>query len=104
MARNLSDDDVEAVAQRVISVISERLAAPQSLPAQSDTPTEKDPATAPLRLSYTRKQLCEELSLSPDTLYKLENQGLLRPLPGIRHKIYSRSEVERFLSSGKAKW
>ena len=104
MSRILSEDDIEAIALRVVSIMSERLAAPRPTTVPQPAPEGARAVPPPLQLSYTRSQLCKELSLSADTLYKLENQGLLRPLPGIRHKIYSRAEVERFLSSAEAKW
>ena len=99
----MSDEDIESVALRVVAIMSERLAAPRPPSAAIQEPNVSMPIQA-TRLSYTRRQLSEELNLSAETLYELENQGRLRPLPGIRHKIYSRVEVERFLSSSEAKW
>ena len=95
---------LEAIAQRVVSLISERIAAPRPEPVQSLAYDLKSPNEVPIRLTFTLKQLCSELSLSPDTIYKLENQGLIKSVPGVRRKIYSRAEVLRFLGSGKAKW
>ena len=104
MGRTLSDEDIEAVALRVVAIMSERLAAPRPPVTAILEPIVSMATPATLRLSYTRKELSAELNLSAETLSKLENQGRLRPLPGIRHKIYSRVEVERFLSSGETKW
>lgn len=57
---------------------------------------------APLeRLTYTKAELCKALRLSPTTLWRLEKKGLLEPIPGLRHKIFSRNAVERFID-GKA--
>lgn len=101
MTKTLSDEDVEAVALRVVALLGERLTAATPPPLAPVAVEFKGPST---RLAYTLKQLCSELSLSPDTVYKLEASGRLRSLPGIRRKIYSRAEVERFLAGGKARW
>ncbi len=50
------------------------------------------------RLAYTKEELCSSLSLSPITLWRLEKRGLIHPIAGIRHKLYSVSEVKRFLA------
>ena len=50
------------------------------------------------RLAYTKNQLCVSLSLSPVTLWRLEKRGLIHPIAGIRHKLYSVTEVKRFLA------
>lgn len=50
------------------------------------------------RLAYTKAELCRALSLSPVTLYRLEKDGRLRSIPGIRHKLFSVAEVNRFLA------
>jgi hypothetical protein len=54
------------------------------------------------RLTYTKAELCEALHLSPVTLWRLEQRGVLMPLRGLRHKIYPVSVVERFLAKGAA--
>jgi hypothetical protein len=50
------------------------------------------------RLAYTKAELMVCLSLSPVTLWRLEQRGLLRSIPGVRHKIFSVAEVNRFVS------
>jgi len=100
MTKTLSDEDTEAVALRVVALLGERLMA--ATPPAVQAALESKGASA--RLAYTLKQLCAELSLSPDTVYKLEAQGRIKSLPGIRRKIYSRTEVERFLAGGKTRW
>ena len=66
--------------------------------------TENAPAThaeAPPhieRLAYTKDELTKALSLSPVTLWRLEKRGLIHAVTGIRHKLYSVSEVKRFLA------
>lgn len=52
------------------------------------------------RLAYNKAELCSLLGISATSVWRLEARGLLRPLPHLRHKIYPRSEVERFLKSG----
>lgn len=52
------------------------------------------------KLAYNKRELCAALGLCDTTLWKLEKLGRLRPIPGIRHKIYSRAEVSRFLEGG----
>jgi hypothetical protein len=58
------------------------------------------PTRATDKLAFSKKELCDAIGVSPVTLWRLEKRGLLRPVAGIRHRIYSRKEVERFLSSG----
>jgi hypothetical protein len=50
------------------------------------------------RLAYTKSELCEALRLSPVTLWRLEQRGLLMPIAGLRHKLYPVTTVERFLA------
>uniref|UniRef100_UPI00404A0AC1 hypothetical protein n=1 Tax=Cephaloticoccus sp. TaxID=1985742 RepID=UPI00404A0AC1 len=66
--------------------------------------TEHPPASPDgvLRLTYTKRELCAALHLSPVTLWRLEQRGVLMPLRGLRHKIYPVSVVERFLAKGAA--
>jgi len=108
MPRTLSDDDVEAIAQRVVLMIGGRLAAPlqSNSAANGDRPQPVPlavPAVVP-KLAYTAEELCTELSLSRDTIYKLEVSGRLRAIPGVRHKRYSRTEVERLLRGDRTSW
>ena len=50
------------------------------------------------KLAYSLKELAAELGVSKVTIYRLETRQLLRSLPHLRTKIYSRQEVERFLN------
>jgi hypothetical protein len=101
MTKSLSDEDVETFALRVVALLGRRLTVTIPQPLTPLTVELKGPST---RLAYTLKQLCAELSLSPDTVYKLEACGRIKSLQGIRRKICSRAEVERFLAGGKARW
>ena len=60
--------------------------------------TQSEAAQKIERLAYTKKELLVSLSLSPVTLWRLEKRGLIHPIAGIRHKIYSVAEVKRFLA------
>jgi len=103
MPRYLSDEDVEAVARRVVTLLGERLTATTPPPPVPPLPVAEESKRTSTRLAYTLKQLCEELSVSRDTMWKFEARGLIKSLPGIRRKIYSRAEVERFLAGGESK-
>lgn len=59
------------------------------------------PVSRAEKLALTIDELAQELSLNRATIYRLEARGLLRSVPHIRHKIYARGEVDRFLA-GKA--
>lgn len=96
MGRTLTDEDVAAVADRVVTLIATRLGAKEPpVPTPAPLPL---PAPTVQKLAYTKTELSAELGLSPITIWRLERRGLLRPVPGIRHKLYSRKEIERFLS------
>ena len=104
MSRTLTDEDLQAIATSVVDLVSKRLTAPPQPEAdQKAGPIGTIPELRP-KLAYTARELCAELSLSRDTIYKLESAGRLKSIPGIRHKIFSRAEVERFLRGGKADW
>jgi len=106
MPLSLNEEDIEAIARRVVALIGAQLASPASPPAptaSADRSTGDIPRPAP-KLAYTANELCEELSISRDTLYKLEISGRLNAVPGIRHKRYSRSAVDRLLEGGKPDW
>jgi hypothetical protein len=108
MSRTLTDEDVEAIALRLVETIGKRLAAPpppvfNRLESSHLEPPASIPPIPP-KLAYTAEELCKELSLSRDSIYKLEASGRLKAMPGIRRKIYSRSAVDRLLAGGKADW
>ena len=98
LERTLSDEDVEAVASRVVELIGMRFSAPK--PPEAASPVPPSPPAKPLtpKLAYTLKELSEELGISRVSLYRFEVRGLLKPLPYFRHKVFSREEVERFLA------
>ena len=56
------------------------------------------PASPVQKLAYNTRELAAALGICTVSLWRLEKRGLLRPVPGLRHKIYARTEVDRFLS------
>lgn len=50
------------------------------------------------RLTYTKRELAGALGISETQVWRLERDGLLRPLSGIRHKRYSVAEVQKYLA------
>jgi len=55
------------------------------------------PATSGDRLCYGLNELASLLGISTVSVWRLEKKGLLRPVVGLRKKLYSAKEVERFL-------
>lgn len=105
MTRSLSDEDVESVDRRVVALIGEKIVAERPLPHEANPPAPQAlKEEVPVRMTYTIKQLAAELSLSPVSIYRLEVRGLIKSVLGIRRKIYTRAEVERFLAGGWVKW
>ncbi len=97
MKRTLSDSDVDAIAQRVIQIMGERLNAPE--PRREPPPAPPPERLIPLKskLAYSPKELAEELGISTVSIYRLEVRGLLKSLSHLRTKIYPHDEVMRFL-------
>ena len=54
------------------------------------------------RLTYTSKEVCQTLGISVATLWRMNARGFLKPLPGIRHKLYSVAAIKRFAEKGAA--
>ncbi len=59
---------------------------------------ETHPTTTVEKLAFNTAELCQAIGVSRVSLYRLEQRGLLHPVPGLRHKLYPRAEVDRFLS------
>jgi excisionase family DNA binding protein len=106
MPRTLSDEDIEAVASRVVELLRERLSSPppEAAAPQSAHAVHGPAAQAGLKLVYTVKELASELNLSTDTIYKFISIGRLRPMAGLRTKRFSRAEVERLLKEVEPSW
>ena len=97
MERTLSDKDVDAIANRIVRLVAERLAEP-ALPRDPPPPVPPAQPERPLspKLTFSAKELSAELGVSVPTIYRLDARGLLKSLPYLRTKIYPRREVERF--------
>jgi hypothetical protein len=98
MPRTLSDEDIDAIAGRTVELLGQRLAAMATPPTPSEPSAAKPSHQPPPKLAYSLKELSEELGVSKASLYRLEARGLLKSLPYLRTKIFSRREVERFLN------
>jgi hypothetical protein len=104
MPQTLSEEDIDSIARRVVTLIGERLVAPTSSPPPFTTSqAEKPKSQVPVRLAYSVNELAAELRVSRVTLWRLEVRGLLKSVPGIRHKIYSHAEIQRFLAGDQSK-
>jgi len=51
------------------------------------------------RLAYTTNETAEMLGLSPKTVYRLIERGLLKSVGALRHKRITRAEIDRFLKT-----
>jgi hypothetical protein len=51
----------------------------------------------PLKLAYPRREAAQIISVSPATLDRLVERGLLRPSRATRRPLFSRVDLERFL-------
>jgi hypothetical protein len=103
MGKTLSDEDIDAIATRVVQIIGTRFSAEE--PHRETPPPPPPPAPQPepakplpRKLAFTLKELSAELGISKASVYRLDARGLLKSLPYLRTKIFSREEVEKFLS------
>ena len=69
-----------------------------TFPTHSETPSVSSSNLSVARIVYSKAELCEVLQISPVSAWRLEKRGLLMPVPGLRHKIYARAAVDRFLA------
>lgn len=58
----------------------------------------KPSETKPTRLAYTRAETAQALGVSAPTVDRLTKRGLLRPSRATRRPLYSKAEIERFLT------
>jgi hypothetical protein len=66
-----------------------------AIPMQPNQPVEK--------LAYNKSEACAALGgISVTTLWRFEKRGLLKPIPGIRHKLYPVAALRRFVEGGAA--
>lgn len=62
------------------------------LEKQSDAP-------ALTRLAFTTKETAHILGLSYPTIIRLNQRGLLKSSTALRHKLFPKTEIERFLKT-----
>ena len=98
MQRTISDEDVDAIANRVVQLVARRMADPAP-PRETPPPSPQPEKPLPPKLAFTLKELSAELGISKISIYRLEQRGLLKSLPYLRTKVYARREVERFLDA-----
>ena len=91
-----ADEDIDAIAHRVVALIANRLnaVAPTVIPPPAIPAT----MTKAPKLTSHQDGLAEELSMSPVSIWRLEQRGLLKSVPGLRTKLYSWREVDRYLN------
>ena len=62
------------------------------------TPTVKDSSGPAIpRLAYTMRETAAALGVNYQTIYRLNKRGLLKSSGALRTKLFSISEIERFL-------
>jgi predicted site-specific integrase-resolvase len=54
------------------------------------------------RLTYNKREALVALGIHATTLYRLEQRGLIRSVPGLRHKLYSVESIKRFVNGKTA--
>jgi len=68
------------------------------------TPAYIDLRPAPVeRLAFNLKETAATLGISEVSVWRLEKRGLLRPSRALRHPLWARSEIERFLADTQTK-
>ncbi|HQF37967.1 MAG TPA: helix-turn-helix domain-containing protein [Opitutaceae bacterium] len=75
----------------------------QSTPA-SVAPAETIVSTVPVLepLTYSVTETATVLGVSLPTVYRLLARGILRPLPGLRHKRLPKKQVHAFVEGGRS--
>lgn len=68
--------------------------------ATSETIATPVPVLEPLTYSVT--ETATVLGVSLPTVYRLLARGILRPLPGLRHKRLPKKQVHAFVEGGRA--
>jgi len=53
------------------------------------------------RLAFNVRETCAAINVSQTSLWRLEKRGLIKPSRALRHKLYSRAEIERFLKESQ---
>lgn len=64
----------------------------KALPTESDSERRE-------RLAYSMQETADLLGLSYLTVYRLNKRGLLKSSTALRHKLFPKTEIERFLKA-----
>ena len=62
----------------------------------SETAGERKTPPTITRLTFTANEVCQSLGIGRVTLWRLTTRGVLRPVPGIRNRLYSVKQIEAF--------
>jgi len=88
--------EVPAEALDLLAKLIRCIAAPAAQASASRT-------VAPLeRLTLSKEQVLLVVGIGNTTLWRLEQRGLLRPMRGLRHKLYSVAEIRRYIAEATA--
>ena len=69
------------------------------------TPESVRPAVVPETLTYSVTETAAVLGVSLPTVYRLVTRGVLRPLPGLRHKRLPKRQVHAFVDgAASSQW
>jgi hypothetical protein len=59
---------------------------------------QKETKSAMPRLAYSMEETAGMLGLSYITVWRLLKRGLIKSVPGLRHKVIPATEIQRFLN------
>lgn len=93
MPRILTDEDCDAIVDAFLRRLNQRVSAPPPLPTPAP-----EPAGKVERIAYSGQEVCDLLRISKTSLWRLEKLGRITPIPGLRHKLFAKVELDRFLS------
>jgi predicted site-specific integrase-resolvase len=55
------------------------------------------------RMAYSLRETAQLLGVCYQTVWRMQQKGLLHPCTGLRHKLIPKSEIERFLNTPATK-
>jgi hypothetical protein len=84
---------LEGLEQAIKDAVAQAMEAwqPKTMPQESEQPSEY----------YTRDELCHMAHISPTTLWRMEQEGLVPKVKFGRTNLYPRKEINDLLASGK---
>jgi len=65
-------------------------------------PFQEIQSAQPERGAFSTNEAATYLGISAVSLWRLEKRGLLKPLKVLRHNMYSRVELDRFLKANQS--